>query len=217
MIEKVGRRIRIPLSRVPADLPAGPSSAEPDDPPRIDFVAYGEDCLLVGQIALGATRLSDLMNDHDEYELVDVEVHSLTGDPAARAQEVVVPREELLLVHAAGPRGDRAARVRTRQHPIAIAAGPYQVRGYYHALPGADAISSFRHRRPMVPLTDVWVEYRLGGVPQRRRVATLLVNRQQIDWVVEAEDEQIELPDLPLAREDGPLVKDFTGLVFARD
>ena len=167
MISAVGRRLRIPLGKAPADSPA---EAAPPATPTVDFVAYGEDCLLSGHVQLDASRLTDLLNAHDEYELLDVEVHSLSGGEALTVQQVVVPRDELILVHASGPRGDRAVRIRTRQHPIALQAGPYHVRGYYHALPGADAIDSFRHRKPVVPVTDAWVEYQQGGRTQRRRV-----------------------------------------------
>lgn len=65
----------------------------------------------------------------------------------------------------------------------------------------------------MVPITEAWVEFQSGAVRQRRRVSTV-VNREQLDWVVEAKDEEVELPDLPLDVEKGPLVKDFTGDVM---
>jgi hypothetical protein len=92
--------------------------------------------------------------------------------------------------------------------------GPYHVRGYLHAQPGSDAVASFRRRTPMVPLTDAWVEYYQGTTRQRRRVTTLVVNRHQVDWIVEAVDEEVEMPDIPLAAAKGPLVKDFTGQVL---
>ena len=31
--------------------------------PRIDFVAYGEECILSGRIPMGAERLTDALND----------------------------------------------------------------------------------------------------------------------------------------------------------
>ena len=36
---------------------------------EVDFVAYAEDCLLFGRTILGGGRLSDMLNDHDEYVL----------------------------------------------------------------------------------------------------------------------------------------------------
>jgi hypothetical protein len=213
-IEIIGRRLRIVMRRTPE-----PPQAEPLPPtaaPEVEFIGYAEDCVLAGHIRLDATRLSDLLNDHDEFELVDVRVESHSGDKVIDVRDVVVARDELLAVHAVGPRGERGRRVRTRQHPLAMQVGPYHVRGYLHALPGVDPISSFRHRRSMVPLTDAWIEYDLGSDRRRLRASTLVVNRQQLDWVVEAHDDQVEMPDLALSPDAGPLMKDFTGSITDR-
>jgi hypothetical protein len=40
------------------------------------------------------------------------------------------------------------------------------------------------------------------------------VNREQVDWIVPAIDEEVEMPDLPLSADKGRLVKDFTGALF---
>jgi hypothetical protein len=214
-IETLGRRVRFSVGRrkQPTRMVEEVPPPEPA-PTEHEFIAYAEDCLLVGHIRLGAARLTDLLNDHDEYELVDVEVIAIGADRAIDVTTAVVNRDEILLVHATGPRGSRERRTRTRQHPVAMQLGPYHVRGYIHALPGSDPIASFRHRKPMVPLTDAWVEYQDGKVRQRRRVATLVVNRHQVDWVVEAVDDEVEMPDIPLTAEKGTLAKDFTGSLF---
>lgn len=215
MIESLGSRLRVVFGRsVPADeapttLPreAGRASTQ------VEFVAYGEDCILSGVVHLAADRLTDMLNEHDEYQLVDVLVESLAGERAVEAQEVIVHRDELLLVHAAGPRGNQGRRQRTRSHPVAIQMGPYHIRGYLHALPGADPVQAIRRRKPMVPLTDAWIEFGSAARRQRRRVGTVVVNREQIDWIVPAIDDEVEMPDLPLS-EKGPLLKDFTGALF---
>lgn len=211
-IETLGRRLRLAMRR---GVPALPPVIEPSTalPPEVEFIAYAEDCILAGHVRLDASRLSDLLNDHEEFQLLDVQVSDLTGERGMQIKDIVVTRDELLLVHAIGPRGDRGRRVRTRQHPVALQLGPYQVRGYLHALPGTDPISNFRHRKSMVPLTEAWIEYEQGGIRQRRRVATVLVNRHQVDWIVEALDDEVEMPDLPIHYEKGPLFKDFTGQI----
>jgi hypothetical protein len=214
-IERIGRRLRMVMGRT-QEAPVAPPPASMLAP-ELEFIGYAEDCVLAGHIRLDATRVSDLLNDHDEFELIDVHVESLAGDRVMEVRDVVVARDELLAVHAVGPRGERGRRVRTRQHPLAMQVGPYHVRGYLHALPGVDPISSFRHRRPMVPLTESWIEYELGSGRQRRRASTLVVNRQQIDWVVEARDDEVEMPDLPLKADHGPLLKDFTGDIGRSD
>lgn len=212
MIESFGRRLRLVMGLSTDEPEVEP---EPVTPllPEVVFIAYGEDCMLTGRIRMDTARLTDLLNQHDEFELVDVEVASLSEERVFEVKDVIVNRDELLLVHALGPRGEPGRRTRTRQHPLAMQIGPYHVRGYLHALPGSDPISALGRRQPMVPLTDAWIEYEQGDVHQRRRVTTLIVNRHLLDWAVEAEDDEVEMPDLPLGLEHGPLVKDFTGLV----
>ncbi len=207
------RRMRLVFGRqsVPVSMDLQP---QPDKGRQVEFVAYGEDCLLSGFVRLESDRLTDLLNEHEEVELVDVLVHDLSAGTDMQVADIVVLRDELLMVHAMGPRGDRARRTRTRQHPVAIQLGPYHVRGYIHALPGSDPIAGFRRRRPMVPITDAWIEYTTGKTRQRRRVGTLIINRELVDWIVEAIDEEVEMPDIPLsAYPRGPLLKDFTGQV----
>lgn len=216
MIESIGRRLRVVFGRTADMVPS--VAAPPCDPARasqqVEFVAYGEDCVLSGVVQLASDRLTDMLNDHDEYQLVDVLVESLTGERAVEVREVLVRRDELLLVHAAGPRGNQERRHRTRSHPVAIQLGPYHVRGYLHALPGADPVQSIRRRKAMVPLTDAWIEFQAAAGRQRRRVGTVVVNREQVDWIVPAIDDEVEMPDLPLSADKGPLLKDFTGALF---
>ena len=49
--------------------------------------------------------------------------------------------------------------------------GPYHVRGYLHALPGSTRRWPSDAARPMVPLTDAWIEYDVGAdhAPSSRR------------------------------------------------
>lgn len=216
MIESLGHRLRVAF-RLPVHAPVPEVEPALDRAanvfPEVEFVAYGEDCLLSGRLRLDAERLTDMLNAHDEYQLIDVMVERLDGASAVEVREVLVKRDELLLVHATGPRGSQARRQRTRQHPLAVQVGPYHIRGYLHALPGSDPISSIRRRKTMVPLTEAWIEYSVGSVRQRRRVGAVVVNREQVDWIVPALDDEVELPDLPLQAEKGPLVKDFTGQI----
>lgn len=216
MIESIGGRLRVVFrsSPAPADRePDVPRTAAPS-PHQVEFVAYGEDCVLSGFTRMDADRLTDMLNEHEEYQLVDVLVEGLTGDKAVEAAEVIVQRDELFLVHAAGPRGNQDRRRRTRSHPVAIQMGPYHIRGYVHTLPGADPVQAIRRRNPMIPLTDAWIEFASPSGRQRRRVGTVVVNREQIDWIVPAVDDEVEMPDLPLSAERGVLLKDFTGALF---
>lgn len=182
--------------------------------PEVEFVAYGEDCRVFGHIRLTADRLTDLLNEHEEYLLVDVLVERLADGAVFEAKEVLVPRDELLAVHASGPRGSPGRRTRARPFPIAVRVGPYTIRGHFHALPGTDPIASFRRRKPMVPLTEAWIEYQLGGNLHQGRAGTLIVNRHLCEWVQLVDDEEVALPELPVETKPGLFAKDLTGHVL---
>lgn len=217
MIESLGRRLRVVFGRSVAAEPALADSPHRGRTPReVEFVAYGEDCVLSGLVRMAADRLTDMLNEHDEYLLVNVLVEGLAGDRALEVTEVLVRRDELFLVHAAGPRGDQNRRHRTRSHPVAVQLGPYHVRGYLHVLPGIDPILAIRRRQPMVPLTEAWIEFPPATGRPRVRLGNVVVNREQVDWIVPAVDEEVELPDLPLSGEPGRLLKDFTGALYDR-
>ncbi len=216
MLQSLGNTLRIALDRRGA---AGDSSLVADAVPArrnriVEFVAYGEDCLLSGRLRMDTDRLSDMLNAHDEFLITDVLLERLQDGRSTEISEILIPRDEVMLVHAAGPRGSAERRRRTRAHPVALQLGDYQVRGYLHALPGADAINAIRRRPTMVPLTDAWIEYDSGGIHHRRGVGAVVVNRDHIEWIVPTKDEEVEMPDLPLDFDRGPMLKDFTGFLF---
>lgn len=161
---------------------------------EVEFVAYGEDCLLSGRTVLDTDRLSDMLNAHDEYALVGVTVERLVDGEPIQVDEVVVGRDELILVHASGPRGDEDRRIFTARGHVALKMGPYQVRGFLHGLPGADPVASLRRRKTMVPLTNARIAFEIGGVLREDRVETVILNREQIDWVEEIEPDRSEFP-----------------------
>ncbi len=59
---------------------------------------YAEDSILSGRVALTADRLTDLLNEHDQYTLVDVLVESLVDGRAVERREVLVDRDELSIM-----------------------------------------------------------------------------------------------------------------------
>ncbi len=163
----------------PVDGPGGTQVRHP----WVQFVAFTEDRRISGLIQLDGDRLSDTLNGHDEYQLCDVLVEHLDDGRQEHADEVVVARDDLLAVLTDGPRGDPGRRVRTLAHDVTVQAGPYLVRGSLHAPPGIDPLASARRRRPMIPLSDAWVEFRSGGTSMGSIVGTVVVNRATADWI----------------------------------
>jgi hypothetical protein len=168
-----------------------------EGPEHVAFIAFGEDCIVTGHTILDADRLTDMLNLHDEYELADVTVERFDdGEPLELAQ-ISVQRDELILVQATGPRGDALRRHPTSPQHLALQMGPYRVRGFFHALPGADPIVAMRRRKTMVPLTDARIEYTIHGEQRETQVDTVIINREQIDWVQELMPTATEFPQEP--------------------
>jgi hypothetical protein len=209
----IRERLQLVFRRADAGAQA---SADPQVPfaPTTDLevVAYAEDCRLFGHLALSAARLTDMLNDAEEIELVDVAAEALTDGRVVEIRSIVVRRDELFAVEVSGPRGAREHRLRTRPHAVAVKSGPYIVRGQMHASPTVDPFAAFRRRPPMVPLTEGSISYAVADAIVVRHADTVIVNRDLMDWVTpvtDAHDESPALPPLPAAK--GILLKDFTG------
>lgn len=194
------------------DSPAAPEAAESRSDREVEFSGYTEDCRLFGFLRLAGERLSDALNEVDEFHLDSVLLVALEDNRAIELHDLVVPRHELIAVRAAGPRGNAARRIRTRPSPVAVKAGPYMVRGYVHGPPGGDPLRRFRGSRPMVPMTEAWIEYEAGGSQHRARVGPLIVNTGFVDWVERARETDVRV-DLPVEMRIDPRAKDMTGNV----
>lgn len=204
MIDRIPRRLRFAFRAPDAAPLAVDMTLEPETPEVVDFVAYGADCVLSGQTVLDGDRLTDMLNDHDEYALVGVTLERFDGGRPLTVEEVVVPREELWLVHATGPRGAVARRMRTAPQHVAVKMGPYKVRGFFHSKHGTDALSSIQGRKPMLPLTQARIQYTINGEERDERVDTLIVNRDQIEWLQATEPDRAEFPAAPARRAVAP-------------
>ena len=196
MIGSIGSRLRLVLRQPAASGWDAGREGEPDDLPEVDFVAYTSDERLSGRVGLDSSRLSDMLNVHDEYVLVDALAERLPSGGSMVVAEILVRRVELPLVYAAGPRGDRAQRVPTQTHRIVLRAGRYLVSGRLHSGHGEDPLASLRARSPMIPLTDAAIEFRRGTDIVREPSGTIVVNRELVDWVREGEP-KLDGSDVP--------------------
>lgn len=161
------------------------------DAPLVRFEAFARNSRVFGWLRLDADRLTDLLNSHTEVGLDHVEVENLDDGTTSIADQIVITRDELIAVHATGPRGDASRRTRTRPHAVALQSGSYLVGGHLHAPVGTNPLESYRTRPPMVPLTDAWVEYWSGGRRRRQWIGTIVVNRELADWVRVVTDDDL--------------------------
>ena len=74
---------------------------------------------------------------------------------------------------------------------IAIQSGNYLIGGYLHSPPGSDPIANVGERPLMVPLTDAWIEYWSGAGRTTQSIGTIIVNREQVDWMRVVTDEDL--------------------------
>ncbi len=183
MIGSLGSRLRLVL-RQPGDG-RGLEPGEDGDLPEVDFVAYALHERLSGRIRLDNDRLSDMLNSHDEFVLVDALAERLPDGGSMVVSEILLRRNELAVVHATGPRGDRALRIRTETHPLVFRIGRYLVSGRVHTGRGEGPLISLRSRQPMIPLTEAAIEFRVGTDVVREPASAIVINRDLVDWVRE--------------------------------
>ena len=184
-------------------LGRGRSSAKEAIPPpglvaptRLDFVAYGEDCLIAGRLRFDGDRMSDFLNDHETYQIDDLIVEELVDGRTSAVGQLVVARDEVLVVQLAGPRGVLERRVRTHGHPVAVKVGPYRLRGRLHAPPGLDPTSLIARRSPMVPLTEALIDRPVGPEREVHPIGNVAINRLWVDWLVETWDDSMQWLEL---------------------
>lgn len=185
--------LRLVLERVQEDL------HEPEfvtEVPLVGFAAFAADKRVFGWVRLGADRLTDLLNAHEEVRLVHVDVEDLRTGETRAVDQVVVQRRDLVAVQASGPRGDPNRRQRTRAHPLAVQSGPYLITGFLHAAPGVAPLADVAARPPMVPLTSACVEYWADGARRRQWVGTIVFNRALADWIEPVAVEDLEFGEI---------------------
>lgn len=209
----MSQRFRSAFPRHPIAIQVDPDPAPHAlTAPEIAIVAYAGDCVLSGRIRLTGERVSDVLNSNIAFSLTDALVEDLMDGHATPVDGLLVRRAELFVVDANGPRGNAGRRRRTCQHPIVAKAGPYEVHGYVHSLPGCDPIASLRRRQPMVAITDAVIAYTFGSEPKWRWADVVMLNHERVDWIRPAPDDALML-DMP-AGPIGPMTKDFTGYLY---
>ena len=178
--------LRLVLRQADGGLAVGDASAA-SDLPEVEFVAFAAHGRLSGKIALDRARLTDMLNEHEAFQLDHVLAMRLPEGHSRILRQIVIRRDELCLVHAGGPRGDRAQRTKTIARALTIKSGQYLVTGDVHTAPGIDPLLFFRRRGVMVPLTDAIVVYPTSRGLVEEAVETVVVNRDLADWVRRAE------------------------------
>jgi hypothetical protein len=162
---------------------------------QIEFMGYTADCLISGQLALSAPRLTDMLNDEPTLHVTDVVLEGLVDARRITVPSYTLHRDELYAVKVTGPRGSKALRIITVPHRVQAQIGPYNVLGRLNAAPGDAPIKSMESRGCMLPLTDATIAYVVGGILEVRDASTVIINRELASWVRAADmDAESDLP-----------------------
>jgi len=177
--------------------------------PLVELTVYSDDSRASGSLALLADRVTDQMNDADEFTLVDLSVQSLDDGHKVSLPEVVVMRDEMYAVAVSGPQGNPRRRARTRPCPVELRLGHYDVSGSLHALPGPNPVAGFFGRHQiMVPLTEATIAYDWPAGRALWRHETLLVNRLLVDRIASAWHSDVRPPGPAPELQDEDLAED---------
>jgi len=159
----------------------------------VEFTAYSGDCRVSGMLAVpDGERLTDFVNREAELEVTGAVLESHADGHTVSLDRVALSREDMLAIEAREPRGEAARRVHTVRHRLEFRIGPYAILGQLHSKPGSQPLAAIGRRPSMVPLTNVTIGWNDSHGLQLRDVATLIVNRELVDWI------RADAGDLPI-------------------
>jgi hypothetical protein len=181
--------------------------------PLVEVTFYADDSVAFGRLALTADRLTELMNDRVEFDLVDAFLQSLDDGHEVSVGTVGVSRDEICAVAVTGPRGDPTRKIPTRVFPVELRLGRYDVTGNIHVLPGTDPITIFRRRRVMVPLTEATIAFDSPDGRRRTWFGTILVNRDLTDRIAISSRSDVGQPEATQGLQGRSLMDDLAPLL----
>ncbi|MGH2428869.1 MAG: hypothetical protein ACRDGV_08290 [Candidatus Limnocylindria bacterium] len=155
---------------------------------------YTADSRIVGWIAPGGRRVTDLLNSQDELRLWQpspgpldaVEAPTAVGDPDEPGENGEWQSIETARVILAMPpewRASRQLRLHRRLRRAALVAGPFSVTGNVHLHPGVEVGPHLLRSQRMIPLTDAYLLHN-GEPPFEHVVSVVIVNTAHIAQIV---------------------------------
>jgi hypothetical protein len=146
----------------------------------VEFIAYTASSMLSATFELLDSRLSDALNAGERFRLRNVTQTTLESMVIQEFSQLGVSRQDLVAVHATGPRGDPRRRFRGTRQAVSLTIGPYHVQGWIHSAPGAHPALGMYHRQSMVPVTDAEISYVILGRPIVLTTDAIIVNRDAV-------------------------------------
>jgi hypothetical protein len=154
---------------------------------------YTADARIVAWIAPNGRRVTDLLNSQDELRLWRPSPGPLDATGSPPEPEPRAPGEggewqslataQVILAMPPEWRASRQLRLHRRLRRVALRAGPFNVTGNVHLLPGAEVGSHLLRSQPFLPLTDAYLLHN-AEPPFEHVVSVVVVNTAHVVQIV---------------------------------
>jgi hypothetical protein len=155
---------------------------------------YTADARIVGWVAAGGLRVTDLLNNHDELRLwrpapgpidaTDVPDDRLPHPGDQNGEWQSLSAAAVLLAMPPEWRSSRQLRLHRRLRRVAISIGPFNVTGNLHLHPGVEPGPHLLARGPsFMPLTDAYLLHD-GEPPFEHVVSVVILNTRHVTSLV---------------------------------
>jgi hypothetical protein len=152
---------------------------------------YTADSRIVGWIAANGRRVTDLLNAQDELRLwqpspgpmgAPLPDQGPTLDEAGDWQSLTT--EQVILAMPPEWRASRQLRLHRKLRRVSMAAGPFNVTGNLHVVPGAEpGPDLLLHGPHFLPLTEAYILHN-GHPPFEHVVSVVIVNTSHVTQMV---------------------------------
>lgn len=154
---------------------------------------YTADARIVGWIAPGGQRVTDLLSSQDELRLWRPSPGSLddrampdpeaVGLPGATGEWETLPTARVIVAMPPEWRASRQLRLHRRLRRVAVTAGPFRITGNVHLSPGMEVGLHLARNQRFLPLTDAYLLHD-GEPPFEHVVSVAIVNGAHIAQIV---------------------------------
>jgi hypothetical protein len=154
---------------------------------------YTADSRVVGWIAANGRRVTDLLNAQDELRLwqpspgpieAPTSPRDTAPDPGEHGEWQSLLTEQVILAMPPEWRASRQLRLHRKLRRVALSAGPFNVTGNLHIVPGAEPGPELLIHGPrFLPLTEAYILHN-GEPPFEHVVSVVIVNTAHVAQLV---------------------------------
>lgn len=152
---------------------------------------YTADARIVGWVAPGGQRVTDLLTSTDELRLWRpspgaLDERTTPPDPDAGGESgewESLATARIILAMPPEWRASRQLRLHRRLRRAAVAAGPFSVTGNVHLHPGVEVGFHLARQQTFLPLTDAYLLH-AGEPPFEHVVSVVIVNTAHVTQIV---------------------------------